>query len=125
MTFGKKELKRHIKNFKGWLFGYEKCVFCKDRQNWKPWQAPINISDPEEQKKITYELPVCEDCFCSQPMNSVLAAIIADITDDNNFCRKFGAAPAYTDEERERIMNQVSQAKNKVTGVPGGIVNSY
>lgn len=124
MIFGKKELKRHIKNFKGWLFGYEKCVFCKDRQNWKPWLAPINISDPEEHKKITYEMPMCEDCFCSQPMNSVLNAIKADITDDNNFCRKFGAAPAYTDAELEQITNQVTQAKIKIAGVSGGTNNS-
>lgn len=124
MIFGKKELNRHIKNFKGWLFGYEKCVFCKDRQNWKPWLAPINVSDPEEHKKITYELPVCEDCFRSQPLNSVLNSIEADITDDNNFCQSFGAAPAYTDAEREKIINHVTQAKNKIAGVSGGTVNS-
>lgn len=124
MIFGKKELNRQIKNFIGLLLGHEKCVFCKDRANWKPWLVPINVSDPEKHKKITYELPVCEDCFCSQPMNSVLNAIKADITDDNNFCRKFGAAPAYTDAEREKITNQVTQAKNKIAGVSGGTVNS-
>ena len=124
MNFGKKELNRHINNFKGLLFGYEKCVFCKDRANWKPWLAPINVSKSKENKKIEYEMPMCEDCFCSQSLNSVLNSIEADITDDNNFCRKFGAAPAYTDAEREKILNQVTQDKNKNAGVSGGNVNS-
>jgi len=124
MNFGKKELNRQIKNFIGMLLGHEKCVFCKDRANWKPWLNPINVSESKENKKIEYEMPMCGDCFCSQSLNSVLNSIEADITDDNNFCQKFGAAPAYTDAEREKIINHVTQAKNKIAGVSGGTVNS-
>ena len=115
---------KQIQNLIGMLFGYDKCVFCKDRQNWKPWADHINVSDPEENKKIEYEMPMCHDCFCSQPLNSVQHAIKADITDTNNFCRSLRAEPLYSDADQELIMNEVTQAKNKIVEVPGGEANS-
>ena len=117
-------LKRAFKNLGGRMSGYERCVFCGDRENWKPWVDTINVSESKENKKIEYEMPICKDCFCSQSLNSVLNALKADITDDNNFCWNFGAAPAYTDAELEQIINQVTQAKNKIAGVSGGTINS-
>ena len=116
-------LKRASKNFIGRLFGYEKCVFCGDRANWKPW-VELNISDPKENNKLDYELPVCGDCFGSQPLNEIMNAVKADITDDNNFCRSFGDDPVYSDADQGLIMRHVTQAKSKIAGVSRGTINS-
>lgn len=126
MSLGKKEKNRQIKNFIGMLFGYEKCVFCKDRENWKSWMANISLctSTDGRVKRNGYKPPVCLECFSSQKLEEVLHAVNADISEYNNYCRGFGAEPYFSDAERERIMNQVTQAKNKIAGVSGGTVNS-
>lgn len=126
MSFGKKELNRQIKNFIGRLSGYEKCVFCGDRENWKPRMANISlcISTDGRVKSNGYKPPVCIECLSSQKLEAVLHAINADISEHNNFCRGFGCELYYSDAEQEQIMNQVTQAKNKIAGVSRGTINS-
>ena len=98
------------------MSGYEICVFCGDRENWKPW-VELNISDSNENKKLDYELPVCKDCFGSQPLNELMNAVKADITDDNNFCRSFGADPVYSNADQGLIMSAVEVLKSKKGGM--------
>lgn len=119
-------LKRASKNFIGRLFGYEKCVFCRDRENWKSWMANISLcpSTDRRVKSNGYKPPVCIECLSSQKLDAVLHAVNADISEHNNYCRGFGAEPYFSDAEQEHIMNQVTQAKNKIAGVSGGTINS-
>lgn len=119
-------LKRAFKNFIGRLFGHEKCVFCGDRANWKPWMEDISLgtSTDGKVKSNGYKPPVCIECLSSQKLDAVLHAVNADISEHNNYCRGFSAEPYYSDAEQEQIMNQVTQAKNKIAGVSRGTVNS-
>lgn len=113
-------LKRAFNNLIGRMFGHMSCVFCGDRANWKPWMDTINVSESRESfKKIEYELPVCTDCFAKQPLINVLNAVKADIDEYNNFCRSFGAAPAYGDADLELVMSAVEALKSKYGGTQG------
>lgn len=109
-------IKRVIKNLIGRLTGHESCVFCGDRENWKPWMERV--------KSNGYQPPVCIECLSSQKLEAVLHAVNADMSEYNNFCRGFGAGSYYSDAEQEQIMNQVTQAKNNIAGVSGGTINS-
>ena len=119
-------LKRAFKNFIGRMSGYERCVFCGDRANWKSWMEDISLinSTDGKVKSNGYKPPVCIECLSRQKLDAVLHAVNADISEHNNYCRDFGAEPYYSDTEQEQIMNQVTQAKNKIAGVSGGTVNS-
>lgn len=108
-------LTRAINNLVGRMLGYEKCAFCGDRSNWKTWIDAI-IFNPEDNKGIEYELPLCEGCFSSQPLIEIINAVKKDIMDDNNFCQSFGAAPAYSDADQELIMSGVKKLKTGYDG---------
>ena len=102
-------IKKALSNLMGRLTGYESCVFCGDRGNWKPMMGNVCVSAKD--KKIEYELPMCEECFASQPLNAVLHAINAGISEYNNFCRSLKASPAYSDADQELIMSAVCALK--------------
>ncbi len=101
---------RGFRNLIGKLTGYDKCVFCGDRANWKDFMGNINVGD--RGKKIECELPMCEECFGSQPLNAVQHAINAGISEYNNFCRSLKVAPAYSGADQELIMSAVHALKN-------------
>lgn len=103
------EVIRKIKNFMGRLTGYDKCVLCGDRANWKQMMGTINVGNKD--RKIEYELPMCEECFSNRPLNEVLHAINAGISESNNFCRSLKVAPVYSTADQELIMAAVCALK--------------
>lgn len=108
-----KELNRKIKNLIGQLAGYEKCKFCGDRGNWKPWMADISLNTYPDGRNL-YKPPVCTECFKSQRIEAVLHTVNADISEYNNFCRCFTGALYYSDAEQEQVMSRITQAKNNI-----------
>ncbi len=70
----------------------------------------INVGNKD--RKIEYELPMCEECFASQPLNALQHAINAGISEYNNFCRSLKVAPAYSGADQELIMSAVHALKN-------------
>lgn len=117
MSVSGHNLIRTLKNLSGRMFGYESCAFCGDRANWKPWMDPINVGDSDD-GEIEYQIPLCKECFFTRDLNEVLNAIKADITEANNFHKKFDADPAYRDTEQEYIIAAVEVIKHHTGGTP-------
>lgn len=115
MTFGKKELNRYLGNFIGLLKGYDKCVFCGDRSNWKEWIDVITVTGANN-KKIEFELPMCADCFVDKTLKDLLSSVNKTIAESNKFCQGFGAPPYYSDADQIRIRSAIEELKKQFRG---------
>lgn len=104
------KLKNGFNNLRGRMFGYEGCVFCGDRANWKPWADVIRAEDGSG-KEVSFEPPICSECFGSRDLDEVLYAIKTVITETNNTCRSYGCEPYYGDEEMKLIMDAAAELK--------------
>lgn len=106
----REKVRAWFKNLAGRLTGDEPCMFCGDRANWKPMMGNISVSAKD--KKVEYDLPMCEDCFSSRPLNEILHQVNAGISKHNNFCRSFGAEPDYSNDDEKLIMDAVEALKS-------------
>ncbi len=104
------EIRRKFHNLMGEVTGFQECKICKDRENWKPFRL-LNHDESTSDKIKDYNLPICEECFTSFPLDDIIFAVKKDMVEINNFTRKLRYTPFYTDSEIDIILAAVKSTK--------------